>query len=217
MGGATAVVQWPRRHHGSVLSRTDAVHDRINDPMPPSLQVMAPVSASSDYHGSWIYHTGGVSLWGWMAPYAIFKGLHTLKRLKRNDLFEKMKEYVEGGEFPLMRQTRFGLNAFTPLTEKWYRHLPIKDWGEILKEAAPASGAMTALYSRSDEVVRYPVGLAPDPHARNLEVGVAPYRNGHQSRGLSPTRRTPGRPVTLSPARVRGHRSSWRRETAAQT
>jgi len=108
-----------------------------NDPMPPSLQVMAPVSASSDYHASWIYHTGGVSLWGWIVPYAIFKGLNTLKRLKRNDLFEKMKEYVEGGEFPLMRQTRWGLNAFTPLTEKWYRHLPIKDWGDILKETAP--------------------------------------------------------------------------------
>ena len=108
-----------------------------NDPMPPSLQAMAPVSASSDYHASWIYHTGGVSLWGWIVPYAIFKGLHTLKRLKRNDLFEKMKDYVEGGEFPLMRQTRFGLNAFTPLTDKWYRHLPIKDWGGILKETAP--------------------------------------------------------------------------------
>jgi triacylglycerol lipase len=35
----------------------------------------------------------------------------------------------------------------------------------------PASVAMTALYSRSDEVVEYPVGLAPDSHARNLEVG----------------------------------------------
>ena len=108
-----------------------------NDPMPPSLQAMAPVSASSDYHASWIYHTGGVSLWGWIVPYAIFKGLHTLRRLKRNDLYEKMKEYVEGGEFPLMRQTRFGLNAFTPLTDNWYRHLPIKDWGNLLKETAP--------------------------------------------------------------------------------
>ncbi len=108
-----------------------------NDPMPPSLQVMAPVSASSDYHASWIYHTGGVSLWGWMLPYAIFKGLHTLRRVKRNDLFEKAKDYVEGGEFPIIRQTRFGLNAFTPLTEKWYRHLPIKDWVELLKETAP--------------------------------------------------------------------------------
>ncbi len=108
-----------------------------NDPMPPSLQAMAPVSASSDYHASWIYHTGGVSLWGWMAPYAIFKGLNTLKRQKRTDLMEKMKEYVEGGEFPIPRKTRFGLNAFTPLTDKWYRHLPIKDWGDLLKEAAP--------------------------------------------------------------------------------
>jgi len=34
----------------------------------------------------------------------------------------------------------------------------------------PASVAMTSMYSRSDEVVRYPVGLAPDSHARNLEV-----------------------------------------------
>ncbi len=108
-----------------------------NDPMPPSLQVMAPVSASSDYHASWIYHTGGASLWGWIVPYAIFKGLNTLKRKHRNDLFEKMKEYVEGGEFPLLRQTRFGFNAFTPLTDKWYRHLPIKDWIELLKETAP--------------------------------------------------------------------------------
>jgi putative CocE/NonD family hydrolase len=108
-----------------------------NDPMPPSLQAMAPVSASSDYHASWIYHTGGVSLWGWIVPYAIFKGLHTLRRLKRNDLYEKMKDYVEGGEVPLMRETRWGLNAFTPLTDKWYRHLPIKDWGELLKETAP--------------------------------------------------------------------------------
>lgn len=108
-----------------------------NDPMPPSLQVMAPVSASSDYHASWIYHTGGVSLWGWMVPYAMFKGLNTLKRQERRDLMEKMKEYVEGGEFPIPRETRFGLNAFTPLTDKWYRHLPIKDWGELLKETAP--------------------------------------------------------------------------------
>ena len=108
-----------------------------NDPMPPSLQAMAPVSASSDYHASWIYHTGGASLWGWMIPYAIFKGLNTLKRAKRNDLFEKVKQYVEGGEFPIIRQTRFGLNAFTPLTDEWYRHLPIKDWVELLKETAP--------------------------------------------------------------------------------
>ena len=108
-----------------------------NDPMPPSLQCMAPVSASADYHASWIYQTGGVSKWGWMVPYAIFKGLDTLKRQGRRDLMEKMKEYVEGGELSGVRKTRWGLNAFTPLTDEWYRHLPIKDWGELLKETVP--------------------------------------------------------------------------------
>ena len=108
-----------------------------NDPMPSSLQAMAPVSASSDYHASWIYHTGGAALWGWMAPYAIFKGLNTLERKRRADLTEAMKEYVEGGDFSVPRRTRFGANAFTPLAEKWYRHLPIKDWGDLLKETAP--------------------------------------------------------------------------------
>ena len=108
-----------------------------NDPMPPSLQAMAPVSASSDYHASWIYHTGGAALWGWMAPYAIFKGLNTLERKQRPDLLEAMKEYVEGGDFSVPRRTRFGGNAFAPLAEKWYRHLPIKDWGDLLEETAP--------------------------------------------------------------------------------
>ncbi|MFP6836497.1 MAG: CocE/NonD family hydrolase [Pseudomonadales bacterium] len=107
-----------------------------NDPMPPSLQAMAPVSASSDYHASWIYHTGGASLWGWMIPYAIFKGLNTLKRQGREDLMETMKEYVDGGDF-VPRRGRFGPNAFTQLTDEWYRHLPIKDWGDLLKETAP--------------------------------------------------------------------------------
>src|SRR5215467_5596973 len=62
-------------------------------------------------------------MWGWIVPYVIFRGLATLRRAGRRDLMEKMKEYVEGGEFPLMRQTKWGLNAFTPLTDDWYRHL----------------------------------------------------------------------------------------------
>lgn len=97
-----------------------------NDPMPPSLQAMAPVSASSDYHASWIYHTGGVAMWGWMVPYAILKGRNTLERKGLTDLLRKMDEYVEPG-------TNFGL----PLRPEWYRHLPISDWGELLKETAP--------------------------------------------------------------------------------
>ncbi|MGD9893530.1 MAG: CocE/NonD family hydrolase [Dehalococcoidia bacterium] len=97
-----------------------------NDPLPPSLQAMAPVSASSDYHASWIYHTGGAAIWGWMVPYAILKGRNTLERMGRTDLLQRMDEYVEPGT-----------NFAQPLRPEWYRHQPISDWIEILKEAAP--------------------------------------------------------------------------------
>jgi uncharacterized protein len=107
-----------------------------NDPMPPSLQVMAPVSASSDYHQSWIYHTGGASLWGWLVPYAIFKGRDTLRRAGREDLVERVMGYIDG-EYAQIRRTAFGFNFTTPLTEEWFSHLPISDWGELLAETAP--------------------------------------------------------------------------------
>ena len=97
-----------------------------NDPMPPSLQAMAPVSASSDFHASWIYHTGGAAMWGWMVPYAILKGRNTLERQGLTELLAKMDEYV-------VPATNFG----QPLRDRWYRHLPIKDWNELLAETAP--------------------------------------------------------------------------------
>ena len=98
----------------------------INNPLPPSLQVMAPVSASADYHESWIYHTGGVMEWGWMVPYAIHKGRNTLQRKGLEDLLTQMDEYVTQGD-----------NFAMPLKPEWYRHLPINDWAERLKETAP--------------------------------------------------------------------------------
>src|SRR5215216_6734900 len=97
-----------------------------NDPMPPSLQAMAPVSASSDYRASWIYHSGGAAMWGWMVPYAILKGRNTLERKGRADLLAALDDYVEPG-------SNFG----QPLREEWYKHLPLDDWGELLKETAP--------------------------------------------------------------------------------
>lgn len=97
-----------------------------NDPMPPSLQAMAPVSASSDFHQSWVYHTGGASMWGWLVPYAIHKGRNTLERAGRQDLLAKMDEYVEPA-------TNFSM----PLNDEWFRHRPISDWIDLLKETAP--------------------------------------------------------------------------------
>ena len=97
-----------------------------NNPLPPHLQVMAPVSASSDFHQSWVYHTGGAMEWGWMVPYAIHKGRNTLQRLGRDDLLAQMDEYV-------LEPGNFG----RPLSDEWFRHLPLRDWIDRLKETAP--------------------------------------------------------------------------------
>ena len=97
-----------------------------NNPLPPHLQVMAPVSASSDFHQSWVYHSGGAMEWGWMVPYAIHKGRNTLERMGREDLLAQMDEYV-------LEPGNFG----RPLSDEWFRHLPLRDWIERLKETAP--------------------------------------------------------------------------------
>ena len=96
------------------------------DPLPPHLQTMAPFSASSDFHQSWVYHTGGAMEWGWMVPYAIHKGRNTLERAGREDLLAQMDEYVLEPD-----------NFARPLRDSWYRHLPLRDWIDRLKETAP--------------------------------------------------------------------------------
>ena len=96
------------------------------DPLPPHLQAMAPVSASSDFHQSWVYHTGGAMEWGWIVPYAIFKGRNTLSRAGHEQLLSQMDDYVLPPD-----------NFAQPLKDEWYRHLPLSDWVNRLKEAAP--------------------------------------------------------------------------------
>ncbi|PKB71774.1 MAG: hypothetical protein BZY87_03960 [SAR202 cluster bacterium Io17-Chloro-G6] len=97
-----------------------------SNPLPPHLQVMAPVSASSDFHQSWVYHTGGAMEWGWMVPYAILKGRNTLSRTGHEELLSQMDDYVLPPD-----------NFAQPMTDEWYRHLPLSDWVNRLKEAAP--------------------------------------------------------------------------------
>jgi len=100
-----------------------------NNPLPAPLQTLAPVSASSDFHQSWVYHTGGAMEWGWMVPYAIHKGRNTLERLGRHDLLAQLDQYV-------LEPGNFG----RPLKEEWYRHLPLRDWIHRLQETAPYFG-----------------------------------------------------------------------------
>jgi len=97
-----------------------------SDPWPPHLQVMAPVSASSDFHQSWVYHTGGAMEWGWMVPYAIHKGRNTLARQGLTKELAQLDDYVLPSD-----------NFAQPLRDEWYRHLPLKDWVVRLKQVAP--------------------------------------------------------------------------------
>ena len=97
-----------------------------NNPLPPHLRAMAPVSASASFHDSWVYHTGGALEWGWMAPYAIYKGRNTLARKNLSHLLPVMDSYVEPGN-----------NFALPLTADEYAHLPLRDWIDRLKDAAP--------------------------------------------------------------------------------
>ena len=97
-----------------------------SNPLPPHLQVMAPVSASSDFHQSWVYHTGGAMEWGWMVPYAILQGRNTLTRGGQEQLLAQMDDYFLPPD-----------NFAQPLKDEWYRHLPLTDWINRLKETAP--------------------------------------------------------------------------------
>jgi predicted acyl esterase len=65
-------------------------------------------------------------LWGWMVPYAILKGRNTLERAGQTGLLQTIDTYVEPGD-----------NFAMPLRQEWFEQLPIGDWAERLREAAP--------------------------------------------------------------------------------
>jgi predicted acyl esterase len=92
-----------------------------HDPLPPSLQAMAPVSASSDYHASWIYHTGGVTMWGWLVPYAIHKGRNrpSVRACSRSS---RLDEYLDTADNRAAVDSR----VVSPS--------PISDWGDMLRD-----------------------------------------------------------------------------------
>ena len=47
---------------------------------PPHLRASFPASASSDFHQSWVYHTGGAFELGWQIPYAILMARDSIER-----------------------------------------------------------------------------------------------------------------------------------------
>lgn len=94
---------------------------------PPYLKTAFPVSASADFHQSWVYHTGGAFEMGWQIPYAILMARDTMAR---QGLTETLLPTLERALAPAH------IDFAAPLTDDAYRQLPLMAWGDILKPVA---------------------------------------------------------------------------------
>jgi putative CocE/NonD family hydrolase len=93
---------------------------------PPHLRAMSPVSGPATYFEDCVYRRGVFEL-GWMLAYFTSMGRNTLER---KGIYEqhraRLDSYVSYPDIPM-----------SPLKREVYRHLPLRDWGERLKESAP--------------------------------------------------------------------------------
>jgi hypothetical protein len=94
---------------------------------PPHLVCQVPISASANFHASWVYHTGGAFEFGWQVPYAVFMARDTAARKGLGSTYISMLD-----DYVLPE-----INFAQPLKEAWYRYLPLKDWADWLKDTAP--------------------------------------------------------------------------------
>src|SRR5581483_9931018 len=93
---------------------------------PPNLLAAAPVSGPVTYFENFAYRRGLLEL-GWMLAYFMFMARDTLAR---KGIYEahraRLDSYVSRPDIPM-----------APLKREAYHHLPLRDWGERLKEGAP--------------------------------------------------------------------------------
>ena len=93
---------------------------------PPHLKAMSPVSGPVTYFENCVYRRGVFEL-GWMLAYFTSLARNTLER---KGLYEQQRatldSYVSHPHIPM-----------SPLKREEYRHLPLRDWGERLKDGAP--------------------------------------------------------------------------------
>jgi hypothetical protein len=90
---------------------------------PPHLRTMFAVSSASDFHECWVYRGAGVLDFGWIIAYCIRNAADQLERKGTQHLLETLNNYFPGpGQF---------------LKDEEYRHLPIYDWAERLKDSVP--------------------------------------------------------------------------------
>lgn len=93
---------------------------------PPHLRVAAPVSGPVSYFENFAYRRGALEL-GWMLAYFMFMARDTLARKGIYDQHRaRLDSYVSRPDIPM-----------APLKRDAYQHLPVRDWGERLKDGAP--------------------------------------------------------------------------------
>ena len=93
---------------------------------PPHLKAMSPVSGPVTYFENCVYRRGVFEL-GWMLAYFVFMARNTLERKGRYEQQRPLLDtYLSHPEVPL-----------SPLKKEVYRHLPLREWGERLKDGAP--------------------------------------------------------------------------------
>jgi putative CocE/NonD family hydrolase len=94
---------------------------------PPHLRASFPASAPSDFHQSWVYHSGGAFELGWQIAYAILMARDTIARRKLTDtLLPRLERALAPAETPWA----------PPLTPEAYRRLPLMAWADDLAPVA---------------------------------------------------------------------------------
>ncbi|HKA54420.1 MAG TPA: CocE/NonD family hydrolase [Candidatus Binatia bacterium] len=122
-----AVLPWSDGNVGTVgQSYLGLVQYFAAPQRPPHLKAMSPVSGPVTYFENCVYRRGVFEL-GWMLAYFTFMARNTLER---KGLYEQQRpildSYLSHPELPI-----------SPLKKDVYRHLPLCDWGERLKDGAP--------------------------------------------------------------------------------
>ena len=94
---------------------------------PPHLKTAFPVSASADFHQSWVYHTGGAFEFGWQIPYAILMARDSIARRGLTDsLLPALEREITDPVIPFAQ----------PLTEAAYKRLPLTWWADLMEPVA---------------------------------------------------------------------------------
>jgi uncharacterized protein len=142
---------------------------------PPHLRAMFATSAPSDWHECWVYRGAGVLDFGWLIPYCLMMVPDHLKRTGRKDLQGEINDY-----YPSPTQ----MNLYDGLKDEHFKHLPVYDWVERLKDAVPYLKDYLDHPGSDDYWNR--LSVRPKVHQISVPIfHVASWYDGFQEGGLT--------------------------------